>query len=272
MSSRFSRPRRGYPPGATALRPRRGIYFLPGRQGVALFCRRRSAWKRPDGSIRCTARGTRLCTVNQAVSQRRGKSCLRPSWALASGRSRILLPPAPISVVIRVYGISLGGSGTDRSETCPTGAGRDARAPRARHRDNESCDPSSRPAHVRSWPRSIAPARSRRPARAGKASAGTLPRRRQVTAARFPFAAAKCSWASCQAQGGTVPVAIALRRGNGAAAADRPGLDSATYGASSEPCRRHDSTDIRIVAARCPWPVLQHVARCTTITRRDILV
>lgn len=52
------------------------------------------------------------------------------------------MPPAPISAATRVYGISLGGSDTDRSETCLTGADCAGRAGLPRHWDNESCDPS----------------------------------------------------------------------------------------------------------------------------------
>ena len=56
------------------------------------------------------------------------KSYLQASWAHPSDLSRILLPPAPISAVTRVYAISLGRLGIDPSETCLMGIGFDGRA------------------------------------------------------------------------------------------------------------------------------------------------
>ncbi len=98
------RPRRGYPPGATALRPRRGIQPRrgPARRKPAAAVSRRSARTALYAAQPYEPHYVRPCHRIW---------CLRARWALPSDLSRILLPPAPILVVTRNYAVSLGRSG-----------------------------------------------------------------------------------------------------------------------------------------------------------------
>lgn len=138
MSSRSKRPRRGYPPGATALRPRRGISLFelsredlsPGR-----------GHPRNESSGSCEHCHDLLCLPRSPPPSRASELGPKRSQAAPSDLSRILLPPASILAVTRVHAVSLGRSGADRAETCLMGT-RIARLARcAGPCDNESCDP-----------------------------------------------------------------------------------------------------------------------------------